>query len=129
MEYTVLIGIIYFLPWLVAASKRHHNASAIGALNVLLGWTLIGWVAAFVWAVTKKPTQQQFVVIDQNGRAVAAVVPSQPAPPPPPRRSEAREHPINVQPPKVKGLGFAMTFVGVFVALVVGLPMLAFLLS
>jgi len=26
---------------------------AIGALNLFLGWSLIGWVAALVWALTK----------------------------------------------------------------------------
>jgi len=25
------------------------------ALNLLLGWTVVGWVAALVWALTKDP--------------------------------------------------------------------------
>ena len=44
------IGAVYFLPTFVGQSKR--NAGAIFTLNLLLGWTLVGWVVALVWAVT-----------------------------------------------------------------------------
>jgi hypothetical protein len=40
----------YFLPALVAFARHHYNNGAIFVLNLFLGWTLIGWVAALVWA-------------------------------------------------------------------------------
>lgn len=40
----------YFLPALVASHRKHPNTNAITVLNLLLGWSLIGWVAALVWA-------------------------------------------------------------------------------
>lgn len=43
---------IYFLPALVASTRGHPNTSAITILNLLLGWTLLGWVAALVWSAT-----------------------------------------------------------------------------
>jgi hypothetical protein len=43
-------GFLYFLPTFVGQSKR--NAGAIFVLNLLLGWTLVGWVVALVWAMT-----------------------------------------------------------------------------
>jgi hypothetical protein len=43
----------YTLPLLVAWLRKHHNADAIGVLNLLLGWTLIGWVVSLVWALTE----------------------------------------------------------------------------
>src|SRR5690554_4801536 len=43
---------IYLIPYWVAVQREHHNAAAIGVLNLLLGWTLIGWVGALVWACT-----------------------------------------------------------------------------
>ena len=43
---------MYFAPALIGGKKR--NASAIFALNFFLGWTLIGWVVALVWAMTKE---------------------------------------------------------------------------
>jgi hypothetical protein len=44
-------GAIYFLPSLVARGRNHRNESAIVLINLLLGWTLIGWVVALVWSV------------------------------------------------------------------------------
>lgn len=45
-------GVLYFLPALIASRRRHHNAMAIFILNLFLGWTFLGWVAALVWAST-----------------------------------------------------------------------------
>lgn len=50
---------VYLLPLYVAYTKKHINTTAIGVLNVLLGWTLLGWVAALVWAVTKPSSAPQ----------------------------------------------------------------------
>jgi hypothetical protein len=43
------------VPWLIALTRGHHNLAAIFLLNLLLGWTFIGWVAALVWAFTNPP--------------------------------------------------------------------------
>ena len=48
----LLIAALYFLPAIVARRRRHHNTAAITALNLLAGWTAVGWVVAFVWACT-----------------------------------------------------------------------------
>ena len=42
----------YLVPAVIATARHHHNAGAIFALNLLLGWTLLGWVGALVWACT-----------------------------------------------------------------------------
>lgn len=47
----VLILGLYFIPSYIARNK--HNADAIMVLNLLLGWTLIGWVIALIWASCK----------------------------------------------------------------------------
>jgi len=39
---------IYLLPTIVASTRGHQSAVAIFFLNLLLGWTLIGWVVAVV---------------------------------------------------------------------------------
>ena len=53
----ILAGVagIYLLPTIVAQTNRHHQATAITALNILLGWTFVGWVVSLVWALTKPP--------------------------------------------------------------------------
>lgn len=43
--------LLYFLPTLIASRREHRNLVAIGALNLFLGWTLIGWVVALVWSL------------------------------------------------------------------------------
>ena len=43
---------IYFIPALNAGRRRHHQTAAILLLNVFVGWTGIGWIAALVWSAT-----------------------------------------------------------------------------
>jgi hypothetical protein len=40
----------YMLPWAIAASRGKANAGAIGWLNFLLGWSIVGWIVALVMA-------------------------------------------------------------------------------
>ncbi len=44
---------IYFIPSIVAKTNNKKNTTAIVVLNLFLGWTLIGWIIALVWATTK----------------------------------------------------------------------------
>lgn len=44
----------YFVPTIIAVQDKKQNKTAIIALNVLAGWTFIGWVIALVWALTKE---------------------------------------------------------------------------
>ena len=41
---------IYFLPDWIAQSRGHPNRGSIFVLNLFLGWTFLGWVAALIWA-------------------------------------------------------------------------------
>jgi hypothetical protein len=74
----LLLGIaFYFIPFIVATSNKKSNAGAIGALNLLLGWTLVGWVVALVWAMSKD--------VQQPATQVQVTVPAAlPTPPPVP---------------------------------------------
>lgn len=40
----------YLLPWAVAATRGKADTGSIALINVLLGWTVIGWIAAVVLA-------------------------------------------------------------------------------
>jgi len=46
-----LLSLFYFLPFAIAFNKKRANSGAIFALNLFLGWSLIGWVVALVWAM------------------------------------------------------------------------------
>jgi ABC-type transport system involved in cytochrome c biogenesis permease component len=48
-----ILAIAYFIPFIIALLKRKSNTIAIFFLNLLVGWTFIGWVIAFIWSLTK----------------------------------------------------------------------------
>ena len=39
-----------FLPTIMSYVSRKKNRVVIALVNILLGWTLIGWVVAAIWA-------------------------------------------------------------------------------
>lgn len=41
---------LYFLPTIIGALRRKQNLVGIFLLNLLLGWTLVGWIIALVMA-------------------------------------------------------------------------------
>ncbi len=43
---------IYLLPSFIAFRRSHTNGVAILLLNLLLGWTALGWIAALIWSAT-----------------------------------------------------------------------------
>ena len=48
----IIILCLYFLPAIIASRRRHNNGGAITVLNLFLGWTLLGWIIALIWANT-----------------------------------------------------------------------------
>ena len=54
-----LFLVAYFIPFFVAAARRHRFKTAIGLINLLLGWTIIGWLAAMIWAVNRDVGEEQ----------------------------------------------------------------------
>lgn len=48
-----LMVLFYFLPSIIATNKKHHNTPAIIILNLVFGWTVLGWFGALIWAYTK----------------------------------------------------------------------------
>lgn len=49
------IALVHFLPIIIAGSRHVRNFWWIVLINVLAGWTLIGWVVALVWALRDDP--------------------------------------------------------------------------
>ncbi|SNC62449.1 Short C-terminal domain-containing protein [Hymenobacter gelipurpurascens] len=66
----VILGLLYFIPALIAKGTR--KGESVFWLNLLLGWTFLGWVGALVWALMKDAPP---VVIKQTVQA-PPVVPS-----------------------------------------------------
>ncbi|WP_366415448.1 superinfection immunity protein [Novosphingobium sp. 32-60-15] len=48
-----------FLPSIIAFKRSHVQKWFVLLLNVLTGWTGIGWIAAFIWACVGKPEPKE----------------------------------------------------------------------
>jgi hypothetical protein len=57
----------YLLPWVISEVRNAQHGTAILLINIFLGWTVLGWFAALIWAVVEKPVEAK---------------PSSPPPPP-----------------------------------------------
>ena len=45
--FTIVPGIIgYFIPTIVALARHVPNAGSVVVIDLLLGWTVIGWIVA-----------------------------------------------------------------------------------
>jgi hypothetical protein len=42
--------VMYFLPSIIALARGKRDILAIFLLNLFLGWSVIGWVVALIWA-------------------------------------------------------------------------------
>ncbi|MBN1325876.1 superinfection immunity protein [Candidatus Falkowbacteria bacterium] len=51
--YWLIVLGIYFIPTFQAINSHKKNKGAIFALNLLLGWTIIGYIVALIWSLTK----------------------------------------------------------------------------
>ena len=49
----LVLMFLYLVPTLIAAARHRQNRIAICNLNLLLGWTLIGWIVAIVWSLSR----------------------------------------------------------------------------
>lgn len=65
LVYGVLAAVLaaYFVP-LIVALKRNVNVGPVFVINLFLGWSLIGWVAALALACMSRPATT--VVVQQT---------------------------------------------------------------
>ena len=75
---------IYFIPTIVAYTRKVTNVGSVFVINFLLGWTLIGWAVALAMAVKTNMTQVHVVTstVDTYPRqAMSTIDSSRPTPP------------------------------------------------
>ena len=51
--FAVIIA-VGFVPSIIAFVRNHAQKWIVLALNIVLGWTGVGWVGALVWAIIGK---------------------------------------------------------------------------
>jgi Superinfection immunity protein len=57
--------LLYFVPSIIAHKKR--DFPAIFIVNLLFGWTVVGWIIALVWACAAEARPQVLVVAGPAG--------------------------------------------------------------
>ena len=48
----IVLSAFYFIPVFVAAHRGCRSVNRIAVVNLLLGWTVLGWIGALAWAVS-----------------------------------------------------------------------------
>lgn len=49
----------YFLPSYIAGMRKHAYFKQILLINILTGWTFLGWAAALIWSFIDERTVGQ----------------------------------------------------------------------
>ncbi len=62
MSFFLFCFAMYWLPTLIGMVRQLPSVLGIAALNFFLGWTVIGWIAALVWALGASPRPQVIYV-------------------------------------------------------------------
>lgn len=52
LPFLLLAIALYCLPTGIAIYRNHPNGGPIMIINLLLGWTLLGWVIALAWSAS-----------------------------------------------------------------------------
>lgn len=50
------VFIIYAIPTLIASFRHHKHTIGIAAINILLGWTVFGWLCVLIWSIADEHT-------------------------------------------------------------------------
>jgi hypothetical protein len=46
------LAALHFAPTFIAVWRKHPRRIAIFVINLLFGWTILGWIVALVWALS-----------------------------------------------------------------------------
>lgn len=46
-------------------SRDVRHAGKIVLINVVFGWTVLGWIAALIWAIVEKPVERTGLEFDE----------------------------------------------------------------
>lgn len=68
---SIFLLVVYFIPTIIAVARGSAYSGVIFALNLFGGWTLVCWIAAFIWSLW--PKGRSAASIDINLRHSGAV--------------------------------------------------------
>jgi hypothetical protein len=54
-----VLTVLYFLPTIIAVKRQKANVTPIVLVDLLLGWTVIGWIVALIWALSTQVVDKE----------------------------------------------------------------------
>jgi hypothetical protein len=60
MTFLLFLTLLYFMPTIVG--HNHRNVLSIFLVNFFLGWTVIGWIVAMIWACSADARPQMLMI-------------------------------------------------------------------
>ena len=72
----ILVLALYLLPMIIAISRKLPNVGSVVVINILLGWTVIGWIVALAMSLGSPATPVAQVII-QNSAGFGTAAPTQ----------------------------------------------------
>ena len=64
----LVVAAVYFMPTIVATAKHHHATAGVFWVNLLIGWTVVGWFVAFIWAFSPRRAEPVVAAAPAPGR-------------------------------------------------------------
>lgn len=58
MIFWLIVVVGYFLPTVISVARSANATAAIIALDLLTGWTVIGWLIALIWSMAGETEAQ-----------------------------------------------------------------------
>ena len=70
----IVIALIFsVIPYLIAQSRKAAHTIPILWLSLIMGWTGVGWVAAFIWACVDKVEASKESGTDIEGKSASGI--------------------------------------------------------
>jgi len=68
----ILLALVYFFPSIVGFVLQVNPFGLLLTVNVLLGWTVLGWIACLVWALISSTHSHTFDEEQEDPQSLTA---------------------------------------------------------
>jgi len=89
-----VLTVFYMLPWAIAATRSKRNIAPIVLINIFLGWSLIGWIAAMIMACLNDPQPRLVAAVTTGAYGYPPAAPC----PYPPQQPQDQQYPPQQYP-------------------------------
>lgn len=74
LTFLTILFVMYWLPTIIAILRRTPSALGVAAINFFLGWTIIGWFVALLFALATPPAAERVTVYVDGRKTEAEII-------------------------------------------------------